>query len=92
MNTGNNNFTKLASLSSIKQITPTTVYMLPLIFIFKYAEDIPEYSHVFVLNFGKKEKKRQNIGKNFSLEVRRPDFSSGLTITKYKALRKKQIP
>lgn len=34
-------------------------------------------------------KKTQNIGKNSTLEIRRPDFSLGLIITTYKALRKK---
>lgn len=90
MNTGNSNFRQLASLSSFKQITPTAVYMLPLIFIFKYSEEILEYPYIFVLTLAKKI--WQNIGKNSRLEIRRFDFSSGLTMTKYEALRKKQVP
>lgn len=62
--------------------------MLPFFFIFKYSEEILEYSYIFAFN--KKQKNTQNIGQNATLDIRRPDFSLGLTITKYKALRKKQ--
>lgn len=61
--------------------------MLPFFFTFKYSEKILEYSYIFAFNHGKKT---QNIGKNSTLNIRMPDFSLGLTITKYKALRKKQ--
>lgn len=60
--------------------------MLPFFFILEYSEEILEYSYIFAFNHGKKT---QNIGKNSTLEIRRPDFSLGLIITTYKALRKK---